>query len=239
MAAQKNKARHSAMSGGLFASVMLILAFAFIGLRQLASQGGHDRDALVRQLELAQQARAQAELREQLALEQVRELGTQVATILPSQYRAIAQDARTYKARAIASVTNAPETELKIERASSLLERAKADFRAQNFEVSNKRLSDLIRSYPDSIHGPEARFLLVEGLYRSRDFESCVETIEEMLRLYPESELTGFALLRLAKIYELRDRMEDAADVYRSILQNYPQNEIKMQAKMALKRVDL
>ncbi|HRK08810.1 MAG TPA: tetratricopeptide repeat protein [Pseudobdellovibrionaceae bacterium] len=239
MAAQKKKAQQSALSGGMFASVLLILAFGFVGLRQLASQGTHDRDALIRQLEVAQQARAQAELREQLALQQVRELGTQVATVLPAQYRSIAKDARTYQARAIASVTNAPELELKIERASSLLERAKADFRAQNFETSNKRLSDLIRSYPDSIHGPEARFLLVEGLYRSRDFETCIETIEEMLRLYPESELTGFALLRLAKIYELRDRMEDAADVYRSILQNYPQNEIKMQAKMALKRVDL
>ena len=227
------------MGGGLFASVMLILAFSFVGLRHFANVGNHDREALIRQLEISNQARAHAELREQLALEQVRELGAQVATVLPDQYRSIAQDARTYQARAIASVTNAPEIEPRIEKASSLLERAKADFRAQNFEVSNKKLAQLIRNYPDSVHGPEARFLLVEGLYRNRDFESCVETIEDMLRLYPESELTGFALLRLAKIYELRERMEDAADVYRSILQNYPQSEIKTQAKMALKRVDL
>jgi TolA-binding protein len=97
----------------------------------------------------------------------------------------------------------------------------------------------LLKSFPDSIHGPEARFLLVEGYFQSNDYEACIEVVEQMIRLYPESELTGFSLLRLAKIYERRDRIEDAAEIYRSISQNFTQAELKRQAELSLRAVDI
>lgn len=190
-------------------------------------------------LAIAEKETAEARFRERLAREDNRETREVVAKQLPSLLKGMPIDSRSYQIRTVASVVNSTSKHLKIERASSLLERAKEEFRHRNFEESNLRLETLLNSYPDSLHGPEARFLLVEGYYQSKDFEACIELVEQMIRLYPESELTGFALLRLGKIFEGRDRIEDAAEVYRSVVMNFSQAELKKQADVSLKAVEL
>lgn len=210
-----------------------------LGLRESVLKDHTETEVLRERLALAEKRLAEANFRERLALEDNQETREVIAQNLPSLLKGLPENSKTYQMRTIASVVNSSSKALKIERASSLLERAKEEFRAQNFRDSNARLESLLKSFPDSIHGPEARFLLVEGYYQSNDYEACIEVVEQMIRLYPESELTGFSLLRLAKIYERRDRIEDAAEIYRSISQNFTQIELRRQAEMSLKAVDI
>lgn len=210
-----------------------------LGLRESVLKDHTETEVLRERLALAEKRLAEANFRERLALEDNQETREVIAQNLPSLLKGLPENSKTYQMRTIASVVNSSSKALKIERASSLLERAKEEFRAQNFRDSNARLESLLKSFPDSIHGPEARFLLVEGYYQSNDYEACIEVVEQMIRLYPESELTGFSLLRLAKIYERRDRIEDAAEIYRSIGQNFTQIELRRQAEMSLKAVDI
>jgi TolA-binding protein len=208
-------------------------------VRQVVEQDTSETEWLKQRLAIVERKAAEADFRERLARDESRETRELMAQYLPGSLKGLPQDSSTYQLRTIASVTNSTVRDLRIERGTSLLEKAKEEFRSKKFEFSNRQLRELLALYPDSLHAPEARFLLAEGLYQVRDLEGCVEVIEEMIRLYPESELTGFALLRLARIYESRDRIEDAAEVYRSISSHFTQEELKKQAKEALKAVDL
>jgi TolA-binding protein len=227
------------LSPALFSSVILLICLGLIGLRAAVSKDDTEAQALRSRLAMAEKETAEARFRERLALEENRETREVVAKQLPGVLKGVPSDSRSYQIRTVASVVNSTSKHLKIERASSLLERAKEEFRLRNYEESNLRLEALLNSYPDSLHGPEARFLLVEGYFQSKDFEACIEIVEQMIRLYPESELTGFALLRLGKIYEGRDRIEDAAEIYRSVAFNFTQAELKRQAEVSLKAVEL
>lgn len=227
------------LSPGLFSSVILLICLGIVGLRQTVRTDRNETDVLRKKLAIAEKREAESTFRERLARDEARETREQIAQVLPSQLKDHPKDSTTYQLRNIASVLNSTNSSLQIERASSLLEKAKEEFREKNFDASNERLAKLLKLYPDSLHGPEARFLLVEGLFQSRDYEACIEIVEEMIRLYPESELTGFALLRLGRIYEGRDRIEDAAEIYRSVVSYYPQAELKKQAAISLKAVDL
>ncbi len=210
-----------------------------LGLRESVLKDHTETEVLRERLALAEKRLAESHFRERLTLEDNQETREVIAQNLPSLLKGLPENSKTYQMRTIASVVNSSSKTLKIERASSLLERAKEEFRAHNFRESNSRLESLLKSFPDSIHGPEARFLLVEGYFQSNDYEACIEVVEQMIRLYPESELTGFSLLRLAKIYERRDRIEDAAEIYRSISQNFTQAELKRQAELSLRAVDI
>lgn len=227
------------LSAGLFSSVILLICLALLAVRQSATGESGEVKVLHERLAAAERANADSDFRERLARDEVRESRELVAQVLPESLKGRPQDSTTYQLRNLASVTNSTSADLKIERASSLLEQAKDEFRARNFEKSNTRLAKLLKLYPDTLHGPEARFLLVEGFFQAHDYEACIEVVEEMIRLYPESELTGFALLRLGRIYEGRDRIEDAAEIYRSVVSHFSQGELKRQAQIALKAVDL
>lgn len=227
------------LSPTLFTSVTLLICLGIFGLRSLVHQGSNEAEILKRKLQQSRSEYAALQFRERLARVESEDLRLEVAKVLPKEIRGRPADATTYEQRSIASVLNRPSDSLQIERASSLLAKAKDEFLNKEYEPANQHLEELLKRYPDTVHGPEARFLLVEGQFQNRDFEACISVIEEMIRLYPESELTGFALLRLAKIYELRDRLEDAADIYRSVEKNFPQGELKGQAQAALRRVDL
>lgn len=224
-----------------FTSVTLLICIGIFGLRSLVANGSNEEELLRSRLKLAQKEVSEARFRALLAKVESEELKTDVALLLPKEIHGPGrrQDATTYEERSIASVLNQPQDSLQIERASSLLAKAKEEFRGRSFDKANNRLERLLKLYPDSVHGPEARFLLVEGQFQNRDYEACIAVIEEMIRLYPESELTGFALLRLARIYEIRDRLEDAAEIYRSVAKNFSQDELKKQALHSLKAVDL
>jgi pentatricopeptide repeat protein len=227
------------LSTGLFCSVILLICLAVIGLRQSVERDDGQLELLKKKLAYVEKEAAESDFRERLARDESRETREIIAQNLPAALKDRPKDSTTYEIRNIASVLNSTNSSLQIERASSLLEKAKEDFRTKNFEQSNLRLSRLIKLYPDSLHGPEARFLLVEGYFQARDYEACIEVVEEMIRLYPESELTGFALLRLGRIYEGRDRIEDAAEIYRSVVSHFSQTELKRQAQLSLKAVDL
>jgi TolA-binding protein len=227
------------LSPAVFSSTILIICLAILGLREAVLKSHSESEILKRRLHLSEKRLAESQFRERLALEENQETREVIAQNIPQLLNGVPENSRNYQLRTIASVVNSVPKALKIERASSLLEQAKAEFRERKYLESNTKLETLLKSYPDSIHGPEARFLLVEGYFQANDFEACIEVIEQMIRLYPESELTGFSLLRLAKIYERRDRIEDAAEIYRSISQNFSQLELKRQAEISLRAVDI
>lgn len=227
------------LSTGLFSSVILLICLAILALRQTGENDVSQAEVLREQLARAERGTAEAEFRERLAYESARETRETVAQMIPDALKNMPTDSSTYALRSVASVVNSTNADIQIERASSLLERAKGEFRDRKYDQSGARLTKLLRLYPDTLHGPEARFLLAEGYFQTGDFEACIEAVEEMIRLYPESELTGFALLRLGRIYERRDRIEDAAEVYRSVVAHFPQGELRRQAEVSLKAVDL
>lgn len=192
---------------------------------------------LQKQIAHLQEQKRQADLRSQLALDQLNDFKSQVAVLIPSALEQKTGDAG-YPLRQLASVV-AKGDQLKIERASSAFEKAKGEFREKHFEDTSVLLEDLITRHPDSVHVVEAHFLLAESQYQMGENEKAVGTIETMISLFPESELTGFSLLRLGKIFEKEERLEDAADIYRAILTNFKQPEISTQASLALKSVAL
>ena len=192
---------------------------------------------LQKQIAVLEEEKHRAELRSQLAYDQLAEFKSQVAVILP-QAELQGPSESNYPLRQLASVV-ASGHPLVIERASSAFEKAKSEFREKHFEDTSALLKDLIEHHPESTHVIEAHFLLAESQYQMGENEKAVGTIETMISLFPESELTGFSLLRLGKIFEKEERLEDAADIYRSVLNNFQQTEITTQARAALKAVAL
>lgn len=145
-----------------------------------------------------------------------------------------------YQMRNLASIVKEPASDgLKIERASSLISKAKKSFELKNYADSNKLFQSIIQDYPDSIHSVEAYFLLIEGQFQTQDYENCIASIDDMLTLYPENELTGFAMLRLGKIFESQDRVEDASEIYKALIKDFRNPKLKEQARLNLKSVEL
>lgn len=145
-----------------------------------------------------------------------------------------------YQMRNLASIIKEPiGDKLQLERASSLLAKAKKSFAEKDYNESNKILHRLIEDYPESIHSVEAYFLLIEGQYQTQDFENCISSIDDMLTLYPENDLTGFAMLRLGKIFESQDRVEDAVEIYKALLKDFKNSNLRAQAVVNLKSVEL
>lgn len=225
------------MKNTWFIGFTSILFAALIAFHGLVKEKLSPVERLQAQLTKTQEAKRAAELRAEIARHELSDYRQQVATLLPEALKGKTVE-EAYPLRSLASVLSPGDT-IKIERASSIFEKAKIAFRSKDFETSNSLLSDLIRLYPDSVHLVEAHFLLSEGQYQLEDPEAAVTTIEKMVSLFPESELTGFALLRLGRIFEKQDRLEDAADIYRAVITNFPQGEILAQAKTSLKAVAL
>lgn len=227
------------LSSVTVSSTLLMICIGLLALREPILRDEGQTAFLKQQLKLKERELAEAKFHERLLVEDRLDSQNIIAQNIPSLLKGVPENSKSYELRTIASVVSPSSKDLKIERASSLLESAKHEFRAKDYKNSNAKLEVLVRNYPNSLHGPEARFLLVEGYFQTLDYEACLNTVEQMIRLYPESELTGFSLLRMAKIYEKKDRLEDAADIYRSINDNFSQPELKRQAKLSLKAIDL
>lgn len=225
------------MRNSWFQVFSLILFCGFLAFYGFLRERVSPVQTLEKQVAHLEEKKQAAEFRELLAKAQLNDFKTQVATLLPEAVKTRSVE-EAYPLRDLASVVAKGEA-LSIERASSLFEKAKTQFREKNFEDANVLFHEVIDKYPESIHVVESHFLLAEGLYQLREDEKAVQTIETMISLFPESELTGFSLLRLGKIFEKQDRLEDAADVYRSVLVNFKQPEIATQATTALKAVAL
>lgn len=198
-------------------------------------------DELVAKVEHLEDEVDHERLKARLVAHQLAEYQQQVATLIPGAESSSSGDAKkSYQLRVLASVVTQPDTDkLGLERAASAFERAKREFRAENFEKAKAQFKTLIETYPDSVYIPEAHFLLAESQYQAGDYENCIDTVESMVSLFPESDLTGFALLRLGKIYEVQDRIEDAAEIYKTVKNSYQDSQLKGQANVSLKAVEL
>jgi TolA-binding protein len=225
------------MRSSVFLVFILILLSGFLALNGYVRSSFTPVGSLNHKVASLEQQARQAEFRQQLAQDQLKDFQAQVATVLPSAVKGKSVE-EGYPLRQLASVVSQGDS-LNIERASSAFEKAKAEFRDKHFEDTQALLEDLIEHHPESTHIIEAHFLLAESQYQMGESEKAVGTIETMISLFPESELTGFSLLRLGKIFEKQDRLEDAADIYKAVLQNFPQPEIAVQAKNSLKAVAL
>lgn len=220
-----------------FPIFIFILFSGFLAFHGYVRAHFNSGNGLQKQIAILEERKQQAEFRQQLAQAELNDFKAQVATLMPSAIKDNSGEAG-YPLRQLASVVSKGEP-IQFERASSLFEKAKVQFREKNFEDSNVLFGQVIERFPESIHVIESHFLLAEGYYQLREDEKAVDTIETMIQLFPESELTGFALMRLGKIFEKQDRLEDAAEIYRAVLGNFNQNEIRAQADTALKAVAL
>ena len=225
------------MRNSWFLVFILILFSGFLSFHGYLREQFAPSKNLRKQIAVLEEEKHRAELRSQLAYDQLAEFKSQVAVILPKADLQTPNESN-YPLRQLASVVAAGNP-LVIERASSAFEKAKSEFRDKHFEDTSALLQDLIERHPESTHVIEAHFLLAESQYQMGENEKAVGTIETMISLFPESELTGFSLLRLGKIFEKEERLEDAADIYRSVLNNFQQTEITTQARAALKAVAL
>lgn len=225
------------MRNSAFLVFILILFSGFIALNGYVHSAFTPVGMLNKQVASLKQQTREAEFKQQLAQDQLRDFQAQVATVLPSALKGKSTE-EGYPLRQLASVVSKGDA-LNFERASSAFEKAKSEFRDKHFEDTEALLQDLIERHPESTHVIEAHFLLAESQYQMGENEKAVVTIDTMISLFPESELTGFSLLRLGKIFEKQDRLEDAADVYKAVLQNFKQPEIATQAQASLKAVAL
>lgn len=226
------------MKTSVFVSFCLFVVAILLSLHALIDEGSGPQEKMRQQLTVFDKELERAHLRSQLVENELADLKSEVATVLPEVAKKI-EDPGAYPVRQLASVVANRGDVLEIERASTLFERAKGQFREKDFEGSNQLLKSLLSKYPDSVHGPEAYFLLAEGHYQLKHYPESVVTIERMIETYPENELTGFALLRLGSIFELQDRYEDASDIYSAVIANFRQPDLLKQASLSLKAVKL
>jgi len=187
-------------------------------------------------------------LRDELARQQLRMLvdrhqmenfRQEVAAALPPALQKVAQVARDYPLRNLASLTmKTDNVKLQALAASSLYEAGRGLFRKGEYDRSNKLMEKLIDRYGYSTQAIEAHFLLAEGQYQLGELEAATATIEKMMELFPESEVTGFALLRLGQIFEQRDRYDEAVQIYRTVLRSFPYRSVASQAERSLRDME-
>jgi TolA-binding protein len=228
------------MKKRVFFGQCLALTFIFTHAHLYFRSKFTGTDRLEARIEHLEKELSQAEFRTELARFQVSEYRQHMASLIPEALNGEKDPTRRYQLRTLASAVAEPDGDkLIVERAAGLFEKGKRRFRDGEYESANEVFQKLIDAFPESVHVPEAHFLLAEGLYQVKEYEGCIETIEAMITLFPESELTGYALLRLGKVYEGQDRFEDAVEMYRTVLATYTDQALLMQARLNMKAVDL
>ena len=227
------------MKNSVFVAFCLVLVTALVSAHALFRHTLSPVKRMEKEIAALEKEKREADFKARLVAHQLADYQQHVATVLPDAMRDNS-DQTNYPLRQLASVIGGGgDNGLEIERASGLMERAKAAFRLKNFDLSNSILQKVIDRFPDSAHVPEANFLLAEGQFQLKDYEASVMTIERMIDLYPENELTGFALLRLGSIFEIQERLEDAGDIYRAVITNFKRPDLVKQAGISLKAVAL
>lgn len=215
-------------SDAVWVSFLLLNVLVVIGLR---STVGHDPTPLrsaQSQIQKLKDLLKQTELREALLSSQIEDDRAFIAPLLPAaQKRFRKGDREDYQLRSLASVITSSGREIRIERASSLLKRAKAAFHSGRLEEASKLLSQILQQYPSSVHSLEAHYLLSESMFRLGQTEAALAVSESMIRFFPTSELTGFALLQVGQALESRERPEDAVEVYNAVLNHFDQQELQ------------
>lgn len=179
------------------------------------------------------------ELKFNLVQYQFDEFKQDVATHLPEVAAKMREIEQGYPIRNIASLVTTPLEIQRIEKASSLFEKGKKQFRDGKFKISNRIFQTLVEKYPESVHVIESYFFLIEGKYQTKELEECVTFVEMIMSKYPENDLTGWSLLRLGKVYEIQERFEDAVEVYKTVIGTYSDSQLKKQADVQLKLIKL
>jgi len=215
-----------------FLAALFVQSFLYF---QNRLNGSEHLKAQVRILEVQL---AENEIQTELVRYQLADFQQQVASLLPSALSSPSGESpqRLNELRGLASVVQKSEP-IRFERASTIFERAKNEFRLQKYDSASEGFEKLIRERPESIHVPEAFFLLVESQFQSKNFQAAVANIERMAVMFPENELTGLSLLRLAKIFQIQDRPEDAAAVLNAVIATYANPKIKDQAQLNLREL--
>ncbi|MGE0764201.1 MAG: tol-pal system YbgF family protein [Bdellovibrionales bacterium] len=179
------------------------------------------------------------QFRRVLQAEQSESFRQEVAAALPVTLRPIAEKAKDYPLRNLASVTRSGNKEsLQVVVASTVFETGKALFRKGEYQRANRMFDKLISEYGYSSQVVEAHFLKAEGQYLAGDLEGANETINKMVELFPESELTGFALVRLGQIFENRERYDEAVQIYRTVLKTFPYRNVAAVAAKNLRHME-
>lgn len=166
---------------------------------------------------------------------QVVDFQQEVAAQLPALEN-LPGNPKNFQIRNLASVTQKPLEAF--EMSGPLSEKARAEFRKQDFVASSKTFKAITEKFPTSPQVVEAYFFWAESLFLSNKPQECLDVIEQMLVQYPQHELTGFILLRMGQIFQSRNRGDEAKEVYRSVAKSFSANaELKKQAEQMEKTV--
>lgn len=166
---------------------------------------------------------------------QVVDFQQEVAAQLPALEK-LPGTPKNFQIRNLASITQKPLDAF--EMSGPLSERAKSEFRKQDFVAASKTFKELTEKFPTSPQVVEAYFFWAESLFLSSKPQECLDVVEQMLVQYPSHELTGFILLRMGQILQSRNRGDEAKEVYRSVAKSFSGNvELKRQAEQMEKSV--
>ena len=161
------------MKKSVVALFSIFLLMVFFNLYLYVQSGSNLTPQLKVQNEKLKWELKNQELRTLLSNYELEDYRQNVAEILPDTIKN--QPRTNYQLRNLASVVREPLAgSLEIERASSLLVKAKKSFGSEEYLESNKILRNLLQDYPDSVHAVEAYFLLIEGQFQLTDYENCI-----------------------------------------------------------------
>jgi len=227
------------MTRSALAIFSLVLAVMYLQTYWAVKELTNPAPLLSMKIQKLKDALERQEVRRLVEHHQMEKFRQEVAAALPPALKHVAEGAKDYPLRNLASVTMRGQSgKLEDLVATSLFETGKGLFRKGEFERSNRMMQKLIDDYSYSTQVIEAHFLLAEGQYKSGNLESASATIDKMVELFPDSELTGFALLRLGQIFEQRDRYDEAVQLYRTVLRTFPFRSVATQAERSLRDME-
>lgn len=228
------------MKNSVFLAFSLILTAGIAYLYGEARYYFHRPSIYIVEIKRLQEQVAREKFRHQLTTYEFQDFRQYVATLLPEAIKEKGSQEKSYPLRSLASVVQKGSRDgLLVQRAQSLFEKGKSQFREKDFVQSNKTFLRLIDEHSYSAHVPEALFLLVEGYFQLREYDQVIRTVDKMVDLYPELELTGFALLRAGKVYEFRDRHDEAISVYQTVMRSFPNRQLSSVAQDSLREIEL
>ncbi len=194
-------------------------------------------EELTEQVSQLKQSVEEEQLKRQIALNELERFKQDVASLFPEK-KWPKDDAKKYQLRNLASVVLVPQDALKVDSIAMLMDKAKSEFRKQNFKNSIIILKALKEDYPLTKEAVEVRFLLAESYFLSNQYSQSVVVIDEMMLQFPDHNLTGFIMLRLAQIFQSQNRTDEAREVFNVIEKNFKNQQLLQQARKLSKGVN-
>ncbi|MEC9281120.1 MAG: outer membrane protein assembly factor BamD [Bdellovibrionota bacterium] len=164
-----------------------------------------------------------------------REFQQNVASLIPE---AVKSQPYNYSLRNLASIVDSP-IPIELESATQLFKKGDRLYKDKKYELAIVEFKKIQNFYTDSVHLPEAVFLLAECQYQLKNFEEAVSSIEFLVSQFPEHILTGYALIRLGRINEKYERTDDAILNYQLVSKRFKQKDLRQQAEKMLEGIEL